>query len=197
MTVFTQDHVGSQHPLGVEHDQRMTGQGPGADGPQLLDSVLGAGEMVAVEDPDTIAGQPSLPGAVHRVDDRREPIGHRVHQRGRHDGLGAVEFVVDGVDRGPDRLGPRLKGRMDRGPDAADHHTHQVDSRGEEELVGELPLSDVLEELVEDLGVHRVLHDPLSHDGQGGILREPLKDIAEDHRCRLRGELVTPYLATA
>ena len=58
-------------------------------------------------------------------------------------------------------------------------------------------LGDVLEELVEDLGVQGVLHDPLSHDGQGRILGEPLKDVAEDHRCRLRGESVTPYLATA
>ena len=58
-------------------------------------------------------------------------------------------------------------------------------------------LGDVLEELVEDLGVQGVLHDPLSHDGQGGILGEPLEDVAEDHRCRLRGESVTPYLATA
>jgi hypothetical protein len=63
--------------------------------------------------------------------------------------------------------------------------------------VSELLASDILEELVEDLGVQGVLQDPLRHDGQGGILGEPLKDVAEDHRCRLRGELVTPYLAAA
>ena len=96
-------------------------------------------------------------------------------------------------------IGPglRLEGGMDRGPDAANDHAHQVDDCGEEELVGELPLGHILEELVEDLGVQSILHDPLSHHRQGGILREPLKDIAEHHRCRLRGEAVTPYLATA
>ena len=197
MTVFTQDHVGGQHQPGVEDDQRMAGQGPGADRPQLLEPVLRPGEMVAVEDSNAITGQPVRPAAAHRVDDRSQPRGHRMDQRGRHGGLGAVELVVDGVDGGPDRLGPRLKGRVDRGPDAAHHHAHQVDDRGEEELVGELLLRDVLEELIEDLGVQGVLHDPLSHDGQGGILGEPLKDVAEDHRCRLRGESVTPYLATA
>ena len=56
---------------------------------------------------------------------------------------------------------------------------------------------DLLEELVEDLGVHGVGHDPLSHDRQRRILGEPLEDIAENHRCRLRGESVTPYLVAA
>ena len=63
MTVFAQDHVGGQHQPGVEDDQRMAGQGPGADRPQLLEPVLGPGEMVAVEDPDAITGQPVRPAA--------------------------------------------------------------------------------------------------------------------------------------
>jgi hypothetical protein len=73
----------------------------------------------------------------------------------------------------------------------------QVDDRGEEELVGELLPGDLLEELVEDLGVHGVGHDALSHDRQRRILGEPLEDVAENHRCRLRGESVTPYLVAA
>ncbi len=183
MTVFAQDHVGGQHQPGVEHDQRMAGQGPGADGPQLLEPVLAPGEMVAVEDAGVITGQPVRPAAAHRVDDRSQPRGHRMDQRGRDGGLGAVELVVDGVDRGADRLGSRLKGRVDRGPDATDHHAHQVDDRGEEELVGELLLGDVFKELIEELGVQGVLHDPLCHDGQGRILGKSLKDVTEDHRC--------------
>jgi hypothetical protein len=152
MTVLAQDHVGGQHQPGVEHDQRMAGRGPGADRPQLLEPVLAPGEMVAVEDPSAITGQPVRPAAAHRVDDRSQPRGHRMGQRGRHGGLGAVELVVDGVDRGADRLGSRLGGRVDRGPDAADHHAHQVDDRRGEELVGELLLCNVLKELIEDWG---------------------------------------------
>ena len=127
--------------------------------------MLGPGEMVAVKDPGAITGQPVRPGALHRVDDRSQPRGHGTNQRGRHDGFGAVEFVVHGVDGGPDRLGPRLKGRVDRGPEPANDHAHQIDGRREQQLVGELLLGDLLEEFVEDLGVQGVLHDPLSHDG--------------------------------
>ena len=54
MTVFTQHHVGGQHPSGVEDDQRMAGQGSGADRPQLLEPVFGPGEMVAVEEANAI-----------------------------------------------------------------------------------------------------------------------------------------------
>ena len=86
---------------------------------------------------------------------------------------------------------------MDRGAGAADDGAHQIDDGGEEELVGELPTSDVLEEFIEDPGVHGGLHDPLSHDGQGRIPDETLEDVVKNHRCRLRGESVTPYLATA
>jgi hypothetical protein len=49
MAVFAQDHVGGQHQPGVEHDRRMTGPGRGADRPQLLEPVPGAGEVVPVE----------------------------------------------------------------------------------------------------------------------------------------------------
>jgi hypothetical protein len=197
MTVFTGDDIGGQHQPGVEHDQCMAGQGGGAHGPQLLDPMLGAGEVIAVEDSSAIAGEPVWPGPSHRVDDRGQPRGHGVDQRGGDGGLGAVERVVDGVDGRPDGLGACLKGGMDRGPETADHDAHEVDDHGEEELVGELLAGDLLEELVEDLGVHGVGHDALSHDGQGRNLGEPLEGIAEDHRCRLRGESVTPYLVAA
>ena len=84
-------------------------------------------------------------------------VGRRVDQRGRDAGLGAVELVVDGLERGADGLGVRLVGGVDGGPDAADDGAHQVHDRGEEELAGVLPLGDVLEELVEDPGVQGVL----------------------------------------
>jgi hypothetical protein len=39
-----------------------------------------------------------------------------------------------------------------QGPDAANHRAHQVDDRGEKQLVDELLLRDVVEALIEDLG---------------------------------------------
>ena len=52
VAVLAEEHVGGQHRLRVEHDQGVAGQGPGPDGPQLLDPVLGPGQVVAVEDLD-------------------------------------------------------------------------------------------------------------------------------------------------
>ena len=57
MTVLAEDGVDRQHPFGVEDDQGLAGQGPGSHRPQLLDAVLGPGQVVAVEDLDPVARQ--------------------------------------------------------------------------------------------------------------------------------------------
>lgn len=72
MAVLAEYHGADQHPLGVEHDQGVTGQGPGAGEPQRLDPVLAAGQVVAVEDLDMVALQPGLVTTAECVDDRAE-----------------------------------------------------------------------------------------------------------------------------
>jgi hypothetical protein len=46
MAVLAEDHVGDEHQARIEHDQRLTRQGPGADRAQLLDAVLRGSEMI-------------------------------------------------------------------------------------------------------------------------------------------------------
>ena len=57
MAVLAEDHVGDEHQARVEHDQRLTRQGPGADRAQLLDAVLRGSEMISVKNLDAIARQ--------------------------------------------------------------------------------------------------------------------------------------------
>lgn len=57
MAVLAEHSVVDQHPLGVEHHQGLTGQGPGLGEPQRLDPMLGPRQVAAVEDLDAIAPQ--------------------------------------------------------------------------------------------------------------------------------------------
>ena len=165
--------------------------------PQFPEPVLGGGEVVAVEDSGAITRQPSRPrAAVHRLNHGPRPRGRRADQCRGQPRFGAVELVVNGVDRGPDGLGARLKGRVDRRPNATHHHAHQVDDRGEEEFFCILCVGDVFEELIDQSRIQDVLQRGLSHDGEWRILGKPLEHVAEEHR-RLRGESVTPCLAAA
>ena len=50
VAVLAGDGVDGQHQIGVEDDQGMAGQGPGPQRAQLLDPVLGPGQVIAVED---------------------------------------------------------------------------------------------------------------------------------------------------
>ena len=73
MAALAEDGVDGQHPFGVEDDEGMAGQGPGPHRPQLLDAVLGPGQVVAVEDLGAIARQERGQGTAHGDDDPGEP----------------------------------------------------------------------------------------------------------------------------
>ena len=197
VAVLAEDDVDGQHSLRVEHDQRLAGQGAGADDPQLLDSVLGAREMVAVEEPDVIARQQGGTGPAHRINDRCQSGAIGPDQGRRCDRFGAVDLAVERLDGNGEGLSLVPVSGVDGGLDAAHDEAHQIHDRGEEELLGVLLIGDVFKQLVQRPRVEGILQQASGHDGQGGILGEPLEDVAEDHRCHLRAGTVNPCLATA
>ena len=73
------------------------------------------GQVVAVEDLDPVARQPGRPLAAHGGDDRPEGAGRVPDQFRRDARLGAVELVVDGLERDAEGLGPGPVGGVDGG----------------------------------------------------------------------------------
>jgi hypothetical protein len=181
VAVLAREHVGDQHRLRVEHDQGVAGQRPGSDGAQLLEAVLGPGQVVAVEDLDRVTRQPGGPPSAHGRDDRSEcPCG--VPDQFRRDArLGAVDLVVDGPERDADGLGVGLEGGVDGGPDIADDRRHEVHDGGEEQGAGVLPVGGPLEEGVDGPGVQGVFQGGPGHDGDGALLCEPVENGVQDH----------------
>ena len=197
MAVRAEDDIGGQHQLGIEDDQGVTGQGPGAHRPQFLDPVLGLGQVVAVEDLGAIALQERRQAASHGRDHRGESLG-RGSDHGRPDRcLDPLDLAVEGRERGVDGYGVLGVGGVDGGSDAADDDAHQFDDRREQELARVLTLGDVLEELVEHARAEGVLHQGLRHQGDGVALGEPLEDFAVDHRSQLPARGITPWRETA
>ena len=95
-----------------------------------------------------------------------------------------LELLVDGRQRGGDLAEGGQVGGADRGVDPADDEAHQVDDRGEEQLAGVLGGGGPLEESVQFVGVEGAFQQGAEHDGDGGLVEEPLEDVAESHGCR-------------
>ena len=197
MAVLAGYDIADQHPLGIEHHQGVTGQGPGAGEPEGLDPVLGAGQVVAVEDLDPIAFQPRLIPAAKLVDDGAEDRAGVLDQGGAGGRLDPVDLVVNGFLGDPQEGGHLLEGRVDRGSDAADDEAHQVNDVREQEVARVLQLGVTREQGIDRGGRQGVLQEGLHHDAHRGILDEPLKDITMDHRCLLAWKSLTPCEATA
>ena len=197
VAVLAEEHVDGEHQAGVEHDQRLSRQSPGADRAQLLDAMLRGREMIAVEDLDAITGQQRWQRAAGRRDDRLQRFAVVRTNAAEMFGLDVVELVVDRLERDADRLGAGVIGRVHRGPHAGDDQTHQVDDRGEQERARVLPFGDVLEEFVHRPRREGVLQKAPDHDREGAVLGKPFKDLAEQHEGRLHAKLVTPWMATA
>ena len=146
--------------------------------------MLGRGQVIAVEDLGAVAGDQVGQGGVELTDQRPEPPRRVAHEAAADARLDPLELLVDGRQRGGDLAEGGQVGGADRGVDPADDEAHQVDDRGEEQLAGVLGGGGPLEESVQFVGVEGAFQQGAEHDGDGGLLEEPLEDVAESHGCR-------------
>jgi len=73
--VFGQQHVGNRHVFLVQHHEGQTRQGGGPGPAQFAQAVLCGGEVVAVQELDTVAGQQRGQRSSQGVDDRCDAPG--------------------------------------------------------------------------------------------------------------------------
>src|SRR5262249_3897230 len=95
LAVLGEEDGGDGHGGLVEDDQGRAGQGGGPGGAQLLEAVLGGGEVVAVEDLGVVALQPGGQGA-QGADDGGGAAGGVGDEGGGDGQLQALELVVQG-----------------------------------------------------------------------------------------------------
>jgi hypothetical protein len=184
MGVLARGYVDDHHRRRIEDHQRLTRQGRGVARPRGLDPVLGRGQVIAVEDLGAVAGDQVGQGGVELTDQRLEPPRRVAHEAATDAGFDPFELLGDGRQRGGDRAEGGEVGGADRRLDPADDEAHQVDDRGEEQLAGVLAGGGLLEESVQFVGVEGAFQQGPEHDGDGGLLKESLEDVAESHGCR-------------
>ena len=81
MAVGRKKNVGGQTGFRLQDDQNSTRQGSVPDGPQRLQAMFGARQLVAVENTHRIAGQPRLTSRLQFVDDRSRLLRRIANQR--------------------------------------------------------------------------------------------------------------------
>ena len=93
--VFTRQHVGREHEVGLENDERLSRQRARRAFPEHVEPSLRRGEMVAIEDAYTVAREPRRKARGHG-NDHRPQAGGRVRNEGCRDrDLGTIDLVVD------------------------------------------------------------------------------------------------------
>ena len=182
--VLARDNIDDQHGGRVEDHQRLPRQGRGAGRAGRRDAMLGAGEVVAVEDLGAVARDRLGQGGVELTDQRRESPGV-VQDEGTADaGLQPLQLLVERRERSGDLAQRSQVGGTDGGLGPADDGAHQLDHRGEEHLPGVLTGRVFLEKAIDLGGIEGVLQQRAKHHRDRGLLDEPLEDLAESHGCR-------------
>jgi hypothetical protein len=177
VTILAEDDVGNQHPFGVEHDQRMTGQGPSADETQRLDPMLGPGQMTSVENPNAISLEPRIDAATDLINDIAESCGRMSYQSGAGARLDPVDLVVNRLPCDTQARGHLFEGRVDRRPNPTNNEAHQIDNVREQEVPRVLQLRMLFKQGVDRSRRQGVLQERLNHDAHRRILDEPLNDV--------------------
>ena len=143
MAVLARDDVDDQPQFRVEDHQRLARQRRGPRGAQHVEAMLGAGEVVAVEEAGPVADQQRLRACPQLIDDRGEGRAGVADQSGTGARFDAIDLVVNGLASDPQGRGHLLEGGVDRGSDVADDDAHKVDDVGEEQLPRVLQLGVV------------------------------------------------------
>ena len=181
MAVFAGNKVVDHHILRVQQRQRMTRQSAGGRTTQHSQPMLASAQVIAVQDSHPVALQQWGAAAVRIVDQHAGLLRRVLYQRPGGAWFDFAELVVDGPDRhGNLLLFPDI-GRMDRFAGTADHQTHHLDERGEEQLARVLLDRRAVEHRVQLCGCKDILHHRAVHYTHGTGVQESLKGLAEQH----------------
>src|SRR5262249_26961297 len=91
MAILTQHHIGDQHALLIQDHESLPWQGGGPGATQLVEAVLGRGEVIAIEHLDLIAGYPTRVTGSQRLDHRFGELGRVTYQSSRHPSFNPIE----------------------------------------------------------------------------------------------------------
>jgi hypothetical protein len=141
--------------------------------------------MIAIEDLDLIAGQPTRGTGPQGLDNWLGEFGRVSHQGRGHPGFDAVELVVKGGGGYPNGIFVGLIGGMHVGMNPKHDFAHQLHQRGKHQLTGILSLGCACKEGIDTLSIQEPLQDGSGHDTDGALLDKGGKDRVEQHRCHL------------
>src|SRR5579872_3825165 len=126
MAVFAGNHVVDQHPLLVQQNQGLPGQGSCCRTSQYSQAVVSFAQVVAVENPRSITLQQWPAATLAMVDQLADLTGGMLHERSRRADLDMAELVVQRSNRYRNPAAPHYIRGMYRLLTAAHDLTDQI-----------------------------------------------------------------------
>src|SRR3954465_9305992 len=183
--ILLEDQVEDQPAGRLIDRQRPARQAGRGGGPQGRDAMLGAGQDVAIEDPDRMALDRLGREAPAGRDELACPRGRAADDRLGDRQLHAVELAVEGRERGHARELSPQEGGAGRGPVAAGDIEHDLDEVGQGQFAGILARGGLVEEFVQRRAVEDPVQCDAGHDRGRGTGDKGVEDGRQDQRCLL------------
>ena len=184
MTIFARNKFNEQLSLRIQESQGLAWQRPFAGNAELRHTVLGRGQVIAVEIKDLQPRQNFFLGRGHRVDDLGRVGGGLPDQNRTGLWLNVVEFLVDRGCRNTQLVFHRLIGGMDGGTRTRGYRRHYRNDLREEKLLGILSLPGFLEDLIQTFRLEQSLQARSDHNGRRAPFHEPIENRCRQHPCR-------------
>jgi hypothetical protein len=181
VAVFTRQKVQQQLPLRVENDEAEARQGARRRAAQDRETALGRREVIAVDDSDFVPGQERLEHAAHGVDQGARARGDMPDERAGDVRLDVSHLLVDGRQRGGQRVVNVFERRFERRLHFRDDHGHQVDHRREKEFSLVSSVGFASKQGVEVRRRQRVFEHGTCHHGHRFLGNEAFEEGAEEH----------------
>ncbi len=184
MRVFAGNHVGNQTVLRIVEHQRLPRQGGGPKPAQLENTMLGAGQVVPIQDSYAVARQQRQGLRPHRLHTGAQFLARIMHQRRRDLRFQTLQLVIDSLPghRNFVRVGlvERSHGRR-----FLEHHVaHDLNTLGESQFLGVAQDGVLLENLIQHRRFENTLKRCTDHHADRTPLDEDRQWFAQQHPCR-------------
>ena len=184
MCVFAGNHVGDQTMLRIVEHQRLPRQGGGPKPAQLENTMVGAGQVVPIQDSYAVTRQQRRGLRPHRLHTGAQFLARIMNQSRRDLRFQTLQLVVYSLPGHRNFVRVSLVERP-HGRRFLEHHVaHDLNTLGESQFLGVAQDGVLLENLVQHRWLENTLKSCANHHADWTPLDKDRQWFAQQHPCR-------------
>ena len=182
MPVFTQDDLGGQHQLLIQHHQSLARQRRRPRSAQFFKAMFTGREMIPIENFRAVSWHQRRQLRLQLTNHRGGLPCRVTDQFSRYAQFNMIQFIIDGLVRDTKLVRLRLIGGMHAGLDTKHDLAHQVYHRRKQQRPRILHFGGACKQRIDPLGIEQMLQHATGHHTDRSLFNKRFEDFPQRYR---------------